>query len=281
MQVMPLAVMHFEDSVLVASCAFLLELCGLSPSMLQVDIAALRRISSFFKSIEHADNSAQPSFKGSAFLEGDITGSMARALAEHYLKNYNGGAVKERDKQSSTKCKQASRALVLVLQNLEKASLPSLVSGETSGSWLMTGNGNGADLRAQQKAASQHWILVTEFCKMHQIPISTKYLAVLAKDNDWVLTIYVKVFLNCCLTYVLENIKWHYCFQVGFLSEAQVEGHPLDVVIQVVGFSSLSLLFLYLFCTFFCFTSATSRDDITGLTINTFCLNYHSFIDFF
>ncbi|KAI7730053.1 hypothetical protein M8C21_020004 [Ambrosia artemisiifolia] len=202
--VMPLAVMHFEDSVLVASCAFLLELCGLSPSMLQVDIAALRRISSFFKSIDHTDNSVQPSFKGSAFLEGDITGSMARALAEYYLK-YNTGRVK--DKHSNPNGKQANRALVLVLQNLEKASLPSLVSGETCGSWLMSGDGDGADLRAQQKAASQHWSLVTEFCKMHQIPKSTKYLAVLAKDNDW----------------------------VGFLSEAQVEGHPFDTVIQVAS----------------------------------------------
>ncbi|KAK9064048.1 hypothetical protein SSX86_017920 [Deinandra increscens subsp. villosa] len=205
--VMPLAVMHFEDSVLVASCAFLLELCGLSPSMLQVDIAALRRISSFFKSVDHTDNSVQPSFKGSAILEGDITGSMARALAEYYLKNYNTGVTKEKDKQSSTTGKQANRALMLVIQNLEKASLPSLVSGETCGSWLMNGNGNGADLRAQQKAASQHWSLVTEFCKMHQIPISTKYLAVLAIDNDW----------------------------VGFLSEAQVEGHPFDTVIQVAS----------------------------------------------
>ncbi|KAJ9553781.1 hypothetical protein OSB04_017826 [Centaurea solstitialis] len=209
--VMPLAVMHFEDSVLVASCAFLLELCGLSPSMLQVDIAALRRISSFFKSVEYTDNSVQPSFKGSVYLptplEGDITGSLARALAEYYLKNYHTGIVKEKDKQSTSNAKQAARALVLVLQNLEKASLPSLASGETCGSWLMSGIGDGAELRSQQKAASQHWSLVTEFCRMHQIPMSTKYLAVLAKDNDW----------------------------VGFLSESQVEGHPLDTVIQVAS----------------------------------------------
>nr|XP_043630154.1 uncharacterized protein LOC122601459 [Erigeron canadensis] len=204
--VMPLAVMHFEDSVLVASCAFLLELCGLSPTMLQVDIAALRRISSFSKSADYTDKSVQPSFKGSTFLstslEDDITGSLARALAEYYLKNYNTGIVKEKDKE-----KQATRALVLVLQNLEKASLPSLISGETCGSWLMSGNGDGAELRSQQKAASQHWSLVTDFCRMHQITMSTKYLAVLAKDNDW----------------------------VGFLSEAQIEGHPLDTVIQVAS----------------------------------------------
>lgn len=209
--VMPLAVMHFEDSVLVASCAFLLELCGISPNMLQVDIAALRRISSFFKSADHTDNSMQPSFKGSAFLqtthEGDVTGSLARALAEYYLKNYNTGIVKEKDKENATNTKQATRALVLVLQNLEKASLPSLTGEETCGSWLMSGNGNGTELRAQQKAASQHWSLVTEFCRMHQIPMSTKYLLMLAKDNDW----------------------------VGFLSEAQVEGHPFDTVIQVAS----------------------------------------------
>lgn len=198
MQVMPLAVMHFEDSVLVSSCAFLLELCGISPNMLQVDIAALRRISSFFKSADHTDNSVQPSFKGSAFLqtphEGDVTGSLARALAEYYLKNYNTGIVKEKDKENATNTKQATRALVLVLQNLEKASLPSLTSEETCGSWLMSGNGNGTELRAQQKAASQHWSLVTEFCRMHQIPMSTKYLVMLAKDNDWVYNLYVNVF---------------------------------------------------------------------------------------
>lgn len=188
--VMPLAVMHFEDSVLVASCAFLLELCGISPTMLQVDISALRRISSFFKSVDQN-------------LEGDISGSLARALAEYYLKNYNTGIVKEKD----NKQKQATRALVLVLQNLEKASLPSLGSGDTCGSWLMTGNGDGTELRSQQKAASQQWSLVTEFCRMHQIAISTKYLVVLAKDNDW----------------------------VGFLSEAQVEGHSFDTVFQVAS----------------------------------------------
>ncbi|XP_071689848.1 uncharacterized protein [Rutidosis leptorrhynchoides] len=205
--VMPLAVMHFEDSVLVASCAFLLELCGLSPNMLQVDIAALRRISSFNKSSEYSENSVQHSFKGSAFhpthVEGDITGSLARVLAEYYLKNYNTGTSKE----NNNKQKQATRAVVLVLQNLEKASLPSMVGGETCGSWLMSGNGDGAEMRSQQKAASQHWSLVTEFCRMHQIPMSTKYLAVLAKDNDW----------------------------VGFLSEAQVEGHPYETVIEVAS----------------------------------------------
>lgn len=198
---MPLAVMHFEDSVLVASCAFLLELCGISPTMLQVDISALRRISSFFKSIDQN-------------LEGDISGSLARALAEYYLKNYNTGSGIVKEKDNNSKQKQATRALVIVLQNLEKASLPSMdTTGDTCGSWLMTGNGDGTELRSQQKAASQHWSLVTEFCRMHQISISTKYLTVLAKDNDW----------------------------VGFLSEAQIEGQPFDTVFQVVHFLSLAM----------------------------------------
>ncbi|KAL4575265.1 hypothetical protein LXL04_022107 [Taraxacum kok-saghyz] len=192
--VMPLAVMHFEDSVLVASCAFLLELCGISPTMLQIDVSALRRISSFFKSIDQN-------------LEGDISGSLARALAEYYLQNYNTGFLKEHNNNINNKQKQATRSLVLVLQNLEKASLPLMSNGETCGSWLMTGNGDGTELRSQQKAASQHWSLVTEFCKMHQIAVSTKYLVVLAKDNDW----------------------------VGFLSEAQVEGHPFETVFQVAS----------------------------------------------
>jgi spatacsin len=66
-QVIPLAIAHFVDSVLVSSCAFLLELCGLSASMLHVDVSALRRISSFYKSSENNEKYSQISPKGSAF----------------------------------------------------------------------------------------------------------------------------------------------------------------------------------------------------------------------
>ncbi|KAJ6768553.1 hypothetical protein OIU74_022250 [Salix koriyanagi] len=79
------------------------------------------------------------------------------------------------------------------------------MDGKTCGSWLLTGIGDGTELRDQQKVASQHWNLATLFCQMHQLPLSTKYLTVLARNNDW----------------------------VGFLSEAQIGGYPFDSVVQV------------------------------------------------
>uniref|UniRef100_A0A2N9FSI1 Spatacsin C-terminal domain-containing protein n=1 Tax=Fagus sylvatica TaxID=28930 RepID=A0A2N9FSI1_FAGSY len=209
--VMPLAIMHFEDSVLVASCTFLLELCGLSASMLRIDISALRRISSFYKSTEINENFRQLSPKGSAFhatsLESDITQSLSRALADDYLHQDSASKTKPKGTPNSVTSKRGSRALMLVLQHLEKASLPVMVEGNTCGSWLLSGNGNGTELRSQQKAASQHWNLVTVFCQMHRLPLSTKYLAVLARDNDW----------------------------VGFLAEAQIGGYPFDTVLQVAS----------------------------------------------
>ncbi|KAG8383430.1 hypothetical protein BUALT_Bualt04G0012400 [Buddleja alternifolia] len=207
--VIPLAIEHFDDNVLVASCAFLLELCGLSASILRIDIAALRRISSFYKS---ADNNhyRQLSPRGSVFYpshaEVDLTESLARALADDYLHKCSSNIMQKGETNNST-CNQPSRALMLVLQHLEKASLPFPSNGMTRGSWLSSGNGDGADLRFQQKASSEHWQLVAAFCQMHSIPLSTKYLAVLARDNDW----------------------------VGFLSEAQVGKYPFETVIQVAS----------------------------------------------
>ncbi|XP_057774546.1 uncharacterized protein LOC130993606 isoform X2 [Salvia miltiorrhiza] len=207
--VIPLAIQHFDDSVLVASCAFLLELCGLSASTLRMDIAALRRISSFYKSAEN-NQYRQLSPRSPAFLqppvEVDVTESIARALADDYLHKYSSSVMQKGDRNNSV-LNQPSRALLLVLQHLEKSSLPLSSNGMTCGSWLSSGNGNGADLRSQQKATSQHWQLVTAFCQMHNIPLSTKYLAVLARDNDW----------------------------VGFLSEVQVGKYPFETVIQVAS----------------------------------------------
>lgn len=209
--VTPLAIIHFEDSVLVASCAFLLELCGLSASMLRIDIAALRRISSFYKSSEYTEHYRQLSPKGSALHavshEVDITNSLAQALADDYVGHDGSSIVKQKGTPNSVTSKRPSRALMLVLQHLEKVSLPLMADGKSCGSWLFSGNGDGAELRSQQKAASQHWNLVTVFCQMHQIPLSTKYLGFLARDNDW----------------------------VGFLSEAQVGGYPFEKVIQVAS----------------------------------------------
>ncbi|CAB4299351.1 unnamed protein product [Prunus armeniaca] len=116
---MPLAIINFEDSVLVASCALFLELCGFSASMLRIDIAALRRMSSFYKSSENIESLKQVSTKGSAFHAvshgSDITESLARALADEHLHQDN--------------------------STLEKASLPPMVDGKTCGSWLLSGNG--------------------------------------------------------------------------------------------------------------------------------------------
>ncbi|XP_068470497.1 uncharacterized protein [Phaseolus vulgaris] len=205
--VLPTAIMHFEDSMLVASCAFLLELCGLSANKMHVDIAVLKRISSFYKSIENNENLRQLSPKGSVFHaishEGDLTESLARALAEEYLQKDSPVTATE----TRAVGKQPSRALILVLHHLEKASLPRLVDGKSYGSWLLSGNGDGSELRSQQKIASQHWTLVTNFCRFHGLPLSTKYLAVLARDNDW----------------------------IEFLSEAQIGGYSFDTVVQVAS----------------------------------------------
>lgn len=209
--VMPVAITHFEDSVFVASCAFLLELCGLSASMLRVDIAVLRRISSFYQCTQNGDISKQVLGKGSAFHslhhEGDIVAYLAQALADEYVHQDTVGSFNQKGAPKIIANRRPCRALMLVLLHLEKASLPQLVGGRTCGTWLLSGNGDGAELRNGQKAASQLWSLVTNFCQMHQLPVSTKYLALLARDNDW----------------------------VGFLSEAQIGGYPFDIVMQVAS----------------------------------------------
>ncbi|KAK6792105.1 hypothetical protein RDI58_011186 [Solanum bulbocastanum] len=207
--VVPLAIVHFADSVLVASCALLLELCGLSPGILQIDVAALRRIASFNKSGPCSDHLQQLSPRGSSFhsnnSDNNITESLARGLADDYCqKDWFNQAIQKSD-QYTTSDRQPSRALMLVLQHLETSSLPSSADGVTCGSWLLTGNGDGVELRSQQKTASEHWSLVTTFCQAHQLPVSTRYLALLARDNDW----------------------------IGFLSEAQIGGYTLEAVIEV------------------------------------------------
>ncbi|XP_028951098.2 uncharacterized protein [Malus domestica] len=209
--VMPIAIMHFEDSVLVASCALLLEVCGFSASMLRIDIAALRRISSFYKSNENIESLRQLPTKSSEFHavshESDITVSIAQALADEYLHQDISSNGKQKGTPNVAASRQPSRALMLVLHHLEKASLPQTVDVKTCGSWLLSGNGDGMELRSQQKAASHHWNLVTVFCQMHHLPLSTKYLSVLARDNDW----------------------------VGFLSEAQIGGYPFNTVVQMAS----------------------------------------------
>lgn len=147
--------------------------------MLRLDITALRRISSYNKSA----NMAVP---GS-----DITLSLAHSLAEDYICHDYLRLLEQPVSSQSSKGKQQqqqpSRPLISVLHHLEKASLPLINEGKSCGSWLLTGVGDGSLFRSEQKKASHHWSLVTEFCTMHQLPLSTKYLALLANDNDWVL----------------------------------------------------------------------------------------------
>ncbi|XP_020677460.1 uncharacterized protein LOC110096041 isoform X3 [Dendrobium catenatum] len=208
--VIQLAVMHFDDPALVASCTFLLELCGVSASMLRIDIAALLRISDYYTSIRQNTHDVSP--KGSSIYaeshEGDITYSLARALADNYIYQDNLMPMKQKEvKVNDSKGKQLLQPLLIVLQHLEKASLPSLEEGKTCGFWLSSGIGDGFEFRSQQKDASQHWKLVTEFCQIHNLPLSIKYLALLANDNDW----------------------------VGFLMEAQIRLFPTDTVIKVAA----------------------------------------------
>lgn len=211
--VMPLAITHFEENVLVASCAFLLELCGLSANLLRVDVASLRRISSFYQKPGRSEDSGLLKAKEythfSSSLENDVATSLSRTLADDYV-NAGMSILVDRNTDSSLKGaanQRPSRALMAVLQHLEKASLPDAVNGQSCGLWLLTGEGDGSQLRAQQRAASEHWCLVTTFCQVHRLPISTMYLATLARDNDW----------------------------VGFLAEAQLEGCPIELLISVAA----------------------------------------------
>ncbi|KAK9670568.1 hypothetical protein RND81_13G209900 [Saponaria officinalis] len=215
--VMPLAITNYQDSVLVGSCALLLELCGLSVSLLRVDVAVLRRISMFYNS-NQMDHQNQCLSNGAplhtAANDATVADSLAQILADYYHHQECSSANKQAGAEKIVQGHRPS-PLMLVLQHLEKASLLPYASERTCGSWLLNGDGDGNELRSQQKVASQHWSLVTVFCQMHQIPLSTMYLTFLARDNDW----------------------------VGFLSEAQVGGYPSDVVVQVAAkeFSDLRL----------------------------------------
>ncbi|KAI5416786.1 hypothetical protein KIW84_041698 [Lathyrus oleraceus] len=131
--VLSTTILHFEVSMLVASCAFLLELCDLSAGKMRID-----NVGSVFHAKSH---------------ESDVTESLARALSDEYLHKDSPVIASEVGAPS----KQSSRALILVLHHLEKASLPLLVDGNTYGSWILTRNGDGNELRSHRKISSQHW----------------------------------------------------------------------------------------------------------------------------
>ncbi|XP_044355717.1 uncharacterized protein [Triticum aestivum] len=211
LSVAPLAITNFEDSTLVASCTFLLELCGMCTNMLCLDIAALQRISSYYNSAQQNKQSelSSPRSSGLHVLShgADIAPALARALAEDYVQSDHLQILEQKQTSRGPKREQPSQPLIAILEHLERASLPLLDEGRTCGFWLLSGIGDASLYRSQQNEASQHWNLVTEFCLAHHLPLSTKYLALLANDNDW----------------------------VGFLTEAQRAGFPIEVVIGVAS----------------------------------------------
>lgn len=176
--------MNFENSVVVASCASFLELCGLPATMLRVDVAALCRIAAFCKASDMPDSQGDRS----SMHVNDEAGSLARALADEYMET--GVAIltpKKVDAPEKHLSRKINRVLMEVLQILEKASFTEWTKPDMSpGSWLMNGIGDGFQLRSQQRESSERWSLVTTFCNIHQLPISTVYLTALARDNDWV-----------------------------------------------------------------------------------------------
>ncbi|KAL2630311.1 hypothetical protein R1flu_014997 [Riccia fluitans] len=213
--VAPLAITNYENPVVVAACAFFLELCGLSTNLLRLDVAALKRISEYCK--VHDQIEAVPSGSGAPATGetatwakaygAEVANMMAQALSDEYL---NAG-VEMLSSKADGRSRRPSKTLITVLQYLEKASVKDefmrRADGSTPGSWLVSGQGDGSQLRAMQRTMSERWSLVTAFCRAHQLPLSTVYLATLARDNDW----------------------------VGFLAEAQLEGCPLDTLRAVVS----------------------------------------------
>ncbi|KAJ3694138.1 hypothetical protein LUZ60_009618 [Juncus effusus] len=189
LSVIPLAITNFDDSSLVASSAFFFELCGVSFDMIRLDINALKRISSHYN---QSNNQT-------------LIPTLARELAEDYLKSDYLQIITQNPNIS--KYAPSSKILDNILHHLEKASLPVMQEGQSCGFWLKNGNGDYSIIREKQSEQSKKWNLVTEFCQMHNLPLSTKYLALLANDNDW----------------------------VGFLTEAQLGGFSADVIIQVAS----------------------------------------------
>ena len=176
LQVLPIAIRHYEDTVVVAACVSFLELCGLSAQLLQVDVAALNRITSYLKEQGHGE---------SGKYEGlDYARSLARALAEEYA---TAGLGVLNGKVSANQ--RPWKALLILLPLLEKATLrhDALKKVQSNaGAWLMNGVGDGNELRSLQRSMSERWSLVTAFCRGHQLPLSTTYLATIARYNDWV-----------------------------------------------------------------------------------------------
>lgn len=196
LQVLPIAIRHYEDTVVVAACVSFLELCGLSAQLLQVDVAALNRITSYLKEQGHGEDSLSAGLQRlkSGKYEGlDYARSLARALAEEYA---TAGLGVLNGKVGANQ--RPWKALLILLPLLEKATLrhDALKKVQSNaGAWLMHGVGDGNELRSLQRSMSERWSLVTAFCRGHQLPLSTTYLATIARYNDWVCFL---LNIRCC-----------------------------------------------------------------------------------
>jgi hypothetical protein len=118
--------------VVVVACVSFLELCGLSAQLLQVDVAALNRITTYFKEQGHGADS--------------LSAGLQRLKSRKY-------------------------------EGLDYA-----------------------------RSMSERWSLVTSFCRGHQLPLSTTYLAAIARYNDYVCNLSN---IRCC----------YFCFNFEGLKE--------------------------------------------------------------
>ncbi|XP_024371913.1 uncharacterized protein [Physcomitrium patens] len=214
--VLSLAILNFENIIVVAACVSFLELCGLSAQLLQVDVAALSRISLYIRDQQHKEGSLNTGLNETA-ADKDARTDLMRSLVQGLTEEYTAigiGILSGKGLLNS----RPRKPVMAILQLLENSSLnhDGLKKLESNaGAWLMNGVGDGAELRTVQRSMSERWSLVTAFCRGHQLPISTTYLATIARCNDW----------------------------VGFLAEAQLESCPSTVLISVASkeFSDLRL----------------------------------------
>jgi spatacsin len=185
MQILGFTIIHYDDAVVVASCVCFLELCGLSAHLLQVDVAALCRIAKYLQ--DQNSEGLPPDVQGSTPMtkvyRADVVGSLSQALADEYT-SAGIGMLSGKGFASRRPCKVYTRILQLLEKTLEYEG-PKKVEN-TAGTWLLNAVGDGTELRAVQRSMSERWSLVTAFCRGHQLPLSTTYLAALARDNDWV-----------------------------------------------------------------------------------------------
>jgi len=182
--------------------------------MLRVDIAALQRISKYLRAKEQREWASSTGTNQSREWSSSIL-SLVKALTDEYATN----TITTFGTQSSKSKSKSNAGLATTLQMLEQATLMEYASktgNETWGSWLLNAAGNGDEFRELQRSTSEQWSLVTAFCRGHELPLSTKYLVTLARDNDWVRSTTVfHVFYYCILLF--SCTFWFFKDPVNFI----------------------------------------------------------------